>query len=135
MKTALLLMLVFAAAVLAQIPAKSVVNGLAIEVTDVPITLPSGVVEMRALASVCTEQKAAMIQVVMVSQNAANVTEGDVRYSLLPVKVGASYCVFAVGTTDRSRTNAVQATSSTTAEIFTTPTAPPTSENTAGRRR
>ncbi len=136
MKSVLSLML-FAAAALAQVPAKSVVNGFTIEIVDIPIPLPSGVVENRALASVCTEQKVAMIQVVLVSQNSTNFTEGDARYSMLPVKAGNSYCVYVVGPAERARINGVQATTSTTAEIFIVPTAAPTAtgENKAGRQR
>jgi hypothetical protein len=137
MKTALLLMLVFAAAALAQIPAKSVVNGLAVEVADIQIPVPYGAAETRAMITVCSEQKVTQIQLGTGSQNMTGASDGNAMHYLAPIKAGAAYCASIVGPTERARITQITVTASTYTELYTPPTAhpPATSENTASRQR
>lgn len=134
MKSALLLMLVSAAVALAQIPAKSVVNGLTIDVADIQVPVPYGAAETKAVISVCSATAVTRIDLEVAVLFPDSVSHSQVYELVPPTNAGGVYCAAMVALGARAKITYLSATAANRATVMPPP-APVTSENTAGRRR
>lgn len=95
------LLLLLAAAALAQVPAHSVVGSLTLDVSDVVVAVPYGPSEAKAVVSVCDTQESQRFQITINSQESPDTIYG-LYYDIATTKAGDLYCGSVVATVPRA---------------------------------
>jgi len=128
------LMLVLVASALAEVPAKSVVGNLTVEVTDMQIVLPYGT-ETRALITVCTEMPLNRVQISSQSLSPTGAPETSSSVEMPLIKAGTSYCAATLAPSSRARLVTVGVNAIAGADIIGSFPDPPVGENKASKLR